>query len=238
MISTGNKVTIFSILLIAYIAVSIIVPYSIKTVDPMYLSGFLDVLTSPPYWLEFSAEETNMVRTTCREWNKLPKDDREKIQIRYTFFPDVGDCNPYNNQDYQSYVGKIYGSVVVNLMLWVILMYITYKLTSTFRMGNKILINVLNILLLASLYIDIFSLTSTKKLHAASYGEVYDVKGYLNVSGYRMAINDQFQLSELTCKLYIGSPLPHVSVCLSKCSLDNNFLYYAGATLKTIVLGL
>uniref|UniRef100_A0A6C0C6R6 Uncharacterized protein n=1 Tax=viral metagenome TaxID=1070528 RepID=A0A6C0C6R6_9ZZZZ len=239
MISTDTKVTILGISTIIYIAFSIFIPYSIGTVDPISLSGYLDVLNKTTYWAEFSDKETNMVRITCHEWNKLPSNDRYQITLRFTFFLDtISDCDPYNNQNYQSYVGIMFGVIIINLLFWIVLACVTLKLTSTFYLSSKILISVLNILLLASLYIDVFSLSSTKKLHAMSYGEVYDVKGYLNVSGYRMAINDQFQLSELACKLYMGSPLSHVDVYLSSCSLDNNFLYYAAVILKLIALGL
>jgi len=218
-----------------YATLLLIMPFVIKTVDPIPLSGFLDVFNKTPYWSEFSDKESNMIKITCQDWNKLPNNDRDKITLRYTLMSSIAKCNPHTNKIYESCISIIYSSVVINKILWMIMMCMVSRLVSSFSNVNKIMIYTLFTALLAATYIDIYSLTSIKNIHALTYGEIYNVNGYVNISNYEMPIYDQFQLSELVCKLISNPSITYVDVYLSECSVDNNFFYYSSMMTKIIV---
>jgi hypothetical protein len=239
MFSNSNQITIISILFIIYIALSLIVPFSVKAVDPISLSGYLNISNSSTSY-DFFSNQPNMAHVTCREWNNLPKHNRNETTMRYQLITTTyDDCNPHTNKNYQSYVDIIYGSVIINLILWIIIAYITSKSVLTYDTHNKIIIGILYLLLLASLYINVYFLTSTKKLHTASYGELYNINGYVNVSNnFQLPIYDQFQLSEYVCKMWKYSAVAYVDVYLSNCSIDNSFLYSISMIIKVLSVAL
>jgi len=153
--------------------------------------------------------------------------------MRYSLI-NYGTCYSYKNKSYESYVAAMYGIVIMNVIIWIIMTYITSLLITTFRTTSKFLIHILCILLLITIFIDVHSLTNTILIRNLSGGNTYNVNGYVNVSDNHIQIYDQFQLSEMICKLYSDTPTTHVDVYLSTCNVDNNFLYFLGIAMKLV----
>lgn len=218
----NTKTIIWIISFVTYIIVTNAILPNIKTVDANSLSGYVDIIGGVSKWNEFIDAQSDMMRVTCELWNTLSNTQKRNVTVQYTPFQTTHLRYHERNKSYIDYVNAIYGLMMMNLSLWLVMIGVTVYLLDLFRHSNKILICAAFLIVFICTCIDLHSLTNMRGMHKMSGGLLFNVKGYVHVDGTRIPTYDQFQLSEMVCKSYFFSSASRVDVHLKECDLQSD----------------
>ena len=222
MMTFNTKTIIWIISFVAYIIITNAILPNFKTVDAISLSGYVDIIGGVSKWNEFTDASSDMMRVTCELWNTLSDTQKRNVTVRYTPFQTTHLCYHKRNKSYIDYANTVYGLMMMNLSLWLVMIGATVYLLDLFRRANKILICAAFLIVFICTCIDLHSLTNMNAMHKMSGGLLFNVNGYVHVDGTRIPIYDQFQLSEMVCKSYFFNSVSHVDVRLRECDLQSD----------------